>query len=63
MADFYQNGIITTLHNLESRGIEDLESELSTFSERRPMGLILPSLFSELQGVKVAMCGIAWAMY
>jgi glucosyl-3-phosphoglycerate synthase len=50
MADFYQNGIITTLHNLESRKIEDLEAELVSFTERRPMGLILPSLYSELEG-------------
>ncbi|MFB0912029.1 MAG: glycosyl transferase, partial [Glaciecola sp.] len=50
MADFYQNGIITTLHNLEDRSIEDLEAELSEFSKKRPLGLILPSLFSELQG-------------
>ncbi|MBF7072893.1 glycosyl transferase [Glaciecola sp. MH2013] len=50
MADFYQNGIITTLHNLEDRSIDDLESELTEFSEKRPLGLILPSLFSELQG-------------
>ncbi|MBT1449571.1 glycosyl transferase [Glaciecola sp. XM2] len=50
MADFYQNGIITTLHNLESRHIDDLESELVSFTSRRPMGLILPSLFSELEG-------------
>lgn len=50
MADFYQNGIVTTLHNLVSRGIDDLEHELVKFSKQRPMGLILPSLFSELQG-------------
>lgn len=50
MADFYQNGIITTLHNLEHRKLEDLEQELVNFSKRRPMGLILPSLFSELEG-------------
>lgn len=50
MADFYQNGIITTLHNLSDRGIDDLESELVSFSKHRPMGLILPSLFSELEG-------------
>jgi glucosyl-3-phosphoglycerate synthase len=50
MADFYQNGIITTLHNLESRKIEDLEAELVSFTDRRPMGLILPSLYSELEG-------------
>lgn len=50
MADFYQNGIITTLHNLTCRSYEDLEAELESFAEQRPMGLILPSLFSELEG-------------
>jgi glucosyl-3-phosphoglycerate synthase len=50
MADFYQNGIVTTLHNLEDRSINDLESELVEFSKKRPLGLILPSLFSELEG-------------
>jgi glucosyl-3-phosphoglycerate synthase len=51
MADFYQNGIVTTLHNLADRPVEALEKELLRFSKTRPMGLILPSLFSELQGV------------
>jgi glucosyl-3-phosphoglycerate synthase len=50
MGDFYQNGIITTLHNLANRPVEELESELVTFSTRRPMALILPSLYSELEG-------------
>lgn len=50
MGDFYQNGIITTLHNLSDRPVEQLESELLKFSTQRPMGLILPSLFSELEG-------------
>jgi glucosyl-3-phosphoglycerate synthase len=50
VADFYQNGIVTTLHNLSRRPVEDIEAELLRFSERRPMGLILPSLFSELEG-------------
>jgi glucosyl-3-phosphoglycerate synthase len=50
MADFYQNGIVTTLHNLSDRPIEDMESELLEFSKKRPMALILPSLFSELEG-------------
>lgn len=50
MADFYQNGIITTLHNLSDRKVEDLEAELTRFSRSRPMGLLLPSLFSELEG-------------
>lgn len=50
MGDFYQNGIITTLHNLSQRPVEELEGELLAFSRRRPMGLILPSLYSELEG-------------
>ncbi|WP_413693086.1 glycosyl transferase [Psychromonas sp. KJ10-2] len=50
MADFYQNGIVTTMHNLRQRSNEHLEAELQTFSATRPMGLILPSLFSELEG-------------
>ena len=50
MADFYQNGIITTLHNLTERHLADLESDLIRFSQQRPMGLLLPSLYSELEG-------------
>ncbi|TRX55889.1 glycosyl transferase [Thalassomonas sp. M1454] len=48
MGDFYQNGIITTLHNLSKRPVEDMEKELLDFSKKRPMGLVLPSLYSEL---------------
>ncbi|WP_372861039.1 glycosyl transferase [Spongiibacter sp.] len=50
MADFYQNGIITTLHNLVDRPVAELEAELSGFARHRPMALVLPSLFSELEG-------------
>lgn len=50
MADFYQNGIVTTLHNLADRPTEDLEAELVEFSKKRPMAVLLPSLFSELEG-------------
>ncbi|SGZ03738.1 Putative uncharacterized protein [Moritella viscosa] len=50
MADFYQNGVITTLHNLNQRSLEAMEAELTEFSKLRPMSLILPSLFSELEG-------------
>lgn len=49
MGDFYQNGNITTLHNFRTRSLADLEDSLLQFSDRRPMALILPSLFSELQ--------------
>ncbi|MCM2131870.1 glycosyl transferase [Larsenimonas rhizosphaerae] len=50
MSDFYQNGIITNFHNLGDRPVAALESELRQFSRKRPMGLILPSLYSELEG-------------
>lgn len=50
MADFHQNGTIATLHNLTNRPIEEMEAELVKFSKKRPMALILPSLFSELEG-------------
>lgn len=48
--DFFQNGTITTLHKLCRRPIEETEAELKGFSAERPMALILPSLYSELEG-------------
>ena len=50
MADFYQNGIITTLHNLSVRSVDDLEAELVEFAKIRPLALVLPCLYSELKG-------------
>ena len=49
MGDFHQNGKITTLHNLTDRPIADLDDELIGFSRQRLIGLVLPSLYSELQ--------------
>ncbi len=48
MGDFYQNGFVATLHNLRARPYEELERKLAKFSEKRPIGLIIPSLYSEL---------------
>ncbi len=50
MADFFQNGLITTLHRLGEVDLNRLEAELMAFRRERPMALILPSLFSELEG-------------
>ena len=50
MADFAQNGIIGTLHDLRNRSTEDLEAELVRFSAETPMSLLLPCLYSELEG-------------
>ena len=41
MADFYQNGVVTTLHNLANRPTEELEAELLRFSQKRPIQLTL----------------------
>jgi len=54
MADFHQNGNITTLHNLRTRALDDLTYELSTYAETRKITLILPSLYSELEGPALA---------
>ncbi|KAA3625881.1 MAG: glycosyl transferase [Proteobacteria bacterium] len=50
MGDFYQNGVITTLHNLARRPLDAIETELRAFSAERPMALVLPSLICELEG-------------
>lgn len=47
MADFYQNGTITTLQRLGNRTLEDMESELNHFAKRHDMVLLLPALYSE----------------
>lgn len=49
MADFHQNGVVATLHNLRERPIAETERELAHFAQTRPITLILPSLFSELE--------------
>ena len=51
MADYFQNGVITTLHNLSDRPVDELENDLLGFTKQgSPMALILPSLYSELEG-------------
>lgn len=50
MADFHQNGNIAQFHDLRTRPLEELEYRLETFAQTRKISLILPSLFSELEG-------------
>ena len=50
MADFHQNGSVATLHNLTHVSLDVMERQLREFSSRRKITLILPSLYSELQG-------------
>jgi glucosyl-3-phosphoglycerate synthase len=48
MPDFFQNGLITTLHDLGSPS-EDIEDMLRVFTKTRPIGLILPVTASDMR--------------
>jgi glucosyl-3-phosphoglycerate synthase len=50
MADFYQTGVVATFHRLGKLNLEKIESELTWYSNERPIALVLPSLYSELEG-------------
>ena len=50
MSDFSQNGVISTLHDFNTKSTSIIESELLKFSKQRKMELILPCLYSELEG-------------
>jgi len=47
MTDFFQNGVITTFHNLGTSKLCSLEEQLKEFSRIRPIALVLPSLYRE----------------
>lgn len=50
MSDFLQNGIITTLHKLPSYSQSRLENTIKEITKERKFALLLPSLYSELEG-------------
>jgi glucosyl-3-phosphoglycerate synthase len=50
MSDFFQNGQIVTLHRLINRSLQELEEELIGNARKRLLALVLPSLYSELEG-------------
>jgi len=50
MADFYQTGVVATFHRLGMVNLERIEAELSWYAQERPIALVLPSLYSELEG-------------
>lgn len=50
MSDFFQNGVITTLHRLKRDNEELLIRELKSFKPYSQIALVLPSLFSEFEG-------------
>ena len=50
MGDFSQNGIVSTLHDFGTKSTNEIEKDLLNFSKERKMELILPCLYSELEG-------------
>ena len=50
MADFYQTGVISTLHGYSLNKPDRMENELKRFQRRQPITLLLPSLWSEFEG-------------
>ncbi len=50
MSDFHQAGMISTLHRLGNADPESLEAELIEHVRTRPIALVLPCLYSELEG-------------
>ncbi len=50
MSDFYQTGVISTLHRFPGTKLEKMEAELKRFQRQQPLTLLLPSLWSEFEG-------------
>ncbi|MEC9394909.1 MAG: glycosyl transferase [Actinomycetota bacterium] len=48
MPDFFQNGVIATLHDLGRRPTDELEQDLKAWSHACPMTLVLPCLVDDL---------------
>ncbi len=49
MSDFYQTGVVSTLHRLGQPDLKALEAELKQHGKHRPIALILPTTFSDFQ--------------
>lgn len=50
MSDFFQNGVVSVLHRLGSPNVDRLEQELEQYRKINPIALVLPCLYSELEG-------------
>jgi glucosyl-3-phosphoglycerate synthase len=50
MSDFYQTGVVATLHRLGAHSLESLEAGLRDFVRIQPVALVLPALYSEFEG-------------
>ena len=48
MSDFSQSGVVSTLHRFGEHGLEELETQLERYSQKRPIALVLPVTNSDL---------------
>jgi glucosyl-3-phosphoglycerate synthase len=49
MADFYQTGVIATLHRLGEGDLRNIEAQLEYFARQQPIAVVLPALYSEFE--------------
>lgn len=49
MADFYQTGLVPTLHSLRRDAGHQLDAELTRLGREKSIGLVLPALYSEFE--------------
>ena len=50
MADFHQPVLLPTLHHLADSPLEEREAVLERAAKKRPIALVIPALYSELEG-------------
>ena len=50
MSEFSLYGVISTLHDFGTSSTAEIEKDLLKYSKERKMELILPCLYSELEG-------------
>src|ERR687894_442708 len=49
MSDFFQTGVLTTLHRLNPEADDLIEAELVAISDHNRIGLVLPALYVEFE--------------
>jgi glucosyl-3-phosphoglycerate synthase len=49
MADFYQTGVIATLHRLGEGDLGNIEGQLEYYARQQPIAVVLPALYSEFE--------------
>src|SRR5713226_943525 len=49
MTDFYQSGVITTLHRLGEHRLDTVEQQLERYAQEHPIALVLPALYAEFE--------------